>query len=207
MSTPEPCSPIFQDDPRRLLCACHNIPFDPAELGTGWAAHVRERAEARWPVDLSAHHLAAFMSPHGSPDGPGWVASADCACGEQHPGSSLDSPQEAAARALADWAAHVWFVGMLGDAPLHQATPSCSTCACTDTAVRDGEAIMECHLLPPMTMPPAPALPLPEAAVYIEGDEPVEMEVAAFAAPHRYPVVTSDDWCSHYRPQEADDGR
>lgn len=71
-------------------------------------------------------------------------------------------------------------------------TRSCATCDWVDTALRDGEVVLECHLSPPTTMPLAPPLPPVET-------ETESVEVLAFAEPHRYPVVTESDWCSEHR--------
>lgn len=73
---------------------------------------------------------------------------------------------------------------------------SCDSCVWADTTLRDGELVMECHLNPPMTMPPAPELAAdPDDYAEREGDVFIE----AFAEPHRYPVVTETDWCSFHR--------
>lgn len=83
---------------------------------------------------------------------------------------------------------------------------SCATCVWADATLRDGELVMECHLTPPTTMPPAPPLPDATVTVYedeVFGDEPVEAEVLAFAEPHRYPVVTDTDWCADHTPEET----
>lgn len=77
---------------------------------------------------------------------------------------------------------------------------SCSTCVWADTTLRDGELVLECHLTAPTTMPPAP--PLPDATVTVDDGDPVEVEVMAFAEPHRYPVVTDTDWCADHTPEE-----
>lgn len=74
-------------------------------------------------------------------------------------------------------------------------TRSCATCANVDITLRDEDVVMECHLSPPCTMPPAPALP--EVTVAVD-DEPTELVEFAYAEPHRYPVVTETDWCSSY---------
>ena len=170
MTTPTPCEPIWELDPPTLRCSsCEGF---ATAYAADWVAHVTERAEANFKRDFSAHGIAAFSAAR-SEDGKGYVASADCSCGDRHVADTPD-PALSEATALADWAAHIWAVGMLGDAPALRPTRSCATCANVDTTLRNDDLIMECHLAPPCTMPPAPALPEITATV---DDEPTELVV------------------------------
>mgnify|MGYP003440281164 FL=1 len=78
---------------------------------------------------------------------------------------------------------------------------SCDTYTWADTTLRDGELVMECHLNPPMTMPPAPEVPVDPAEEFPLGPDYDlgGVTIEAFAEPHRYPVVTETDWCSFHR--------
>ena len=78
-------------------------------------------------------------------------------------------------------------------------TKSCGTCAHSDLAVRDDGPIRECHLLPPMTMPDPPPVEVDDD--FTEQYGGVDVELPEFETPHRYPVVTDRDWCSHYKEE------
>lgn len=82
---------------------------------------------------------------------------------------------------------------------------SCATCEFSDLGADASGPVVECHLLPPVSMPDLPPPPIDADDELLDAS----VELAVSFENHRYPHVHPHDWCSHWReaPDEDEESR